>query len=171
VLSHLHELLARYDEVARDVGWAQPCEVFWAILFHDFVYQAGAQDNEARSAEVAQRCLAALGPVLDVTRVVQLIELTARHGSLREIEVDREAALFLDCDMAILGADAEAFSSYDRKVAKEYASLDPEIYEAGRRAFLTRLLGPNPIFLSAYFRARREAAARANLERRLASTV
>jgi predicted metal-dependent HD superfamily phosphohydrolase len=39
-----------------------------------------------------------------IERVRALIMLTARHGRIDGAEVDAEAALFLDCDMAIVGS-------------------------------------------------------------------
>lgn len=57
---------------------------------------------------------------------------------------DRDAALFLDCDMAILGAPADGFDEYDAAIAREYS-----------------------IFLSEHVHGRLDAAARANVARAL----
>ena len=161
--SHIAEVLDWYDRVADDVGWQQPAEVYVAILFHDAIYVAGARDNEARSAAWARE---AELPV-DRARVAQLIELTSQHGS--HDEADRDAALFLDCDMAILGAPPARFADYDAQIAREYAALAPDAFRAGRRAFLTKLAAKPRIFLSDYFHARLDAQARANLAAALSS--
>jgi predicted metal-dependent HD superfamily phosphohydrolase len=105
---------------------------------------------------------------VDVSRIEQLILLTARHGTLAASDVDPEAALFLDCDMAILGAPAEVFDAYDRGIAEEYAGHVPGfLFRLNRRRFLKHLLRSPRIFLSDFFHQRLDAAARANLRRRL----
>lgn len=170
-LAHVREVLRRFEEVARDVGWRRPREVFLAVLFHDAVYVPGRHDNEARSAELAREAAARWlpGEGLDVDLVARLILLTARHGALRAADVDDEEALFLDCDMAILGSEPAAFDAYDRGIAAEYGAVPPELYAIGRRSFFERLLAAEHIFLSPYFRGRLEAKARDNLRRKLAA--
>ncbi len=160
--AHVAEVLRWYDDVADDRLWRDPSAVYLACVFHDAVYDPLAKDNEPRSAELA-RTLAGAGE-----RTVELILLTARHGRLAPGDVDDEAALFLDCDMAILAAAPAAFDAYDAAVALEYRAVPPEVYRAGRRAFLTGLLARPRIFLSDRFHVRLEAAARANLTRALA---
>ena len=105
----------------------------------------------------------ALGSALDPAKVEHLVRLTARHGHLQPSDVTSEEALFLDCDLAILGAPTAEFDRYEADVAREYASLPEEVYVAGRRAFLEQLLQRERRFLSPYFHARRDRAACANL--------
>jgi predicted metal-dependent HD superfamily phosphohydrolase len=167
-LEHVREVLRRLDEVQT---WEHPDEVLLAALFHDAVYVPGAKDNEARSAELARAAAARHFPRADTDRVARLILLTARHGLLTPADVEAEDALFLDCDMAILAADAAEFDAYDRGVAAEYAQVPRELYQAGRRAFLSGLLAKPRIFLSDFFHARLDARARANLRRALATYV
>jgi predicted metal-dependent HD superfamily phosphohydrolase len=170
---HLDEVLDGYHLVAREVGWKQPREILIALLFHDAVYLPGRHDNESESARLARESAARWlsHETLDPARVEALILLTARHGSLRPGDLDAEAALFVDVDMSILGADQARFDAYDRGVASEYAALPREVYRAGRRAFLERLLAAERIFLSDYFHERLDARARANLRRALDSTA
>ncbi|XXT62831.1 hypothetical protein WMF28_16735 [Sorangium sp. So ce590] len=168
-LDHVREVLRRVDEVGRDVGWGRPREVFLAALFHDAVYAPGRRDNEARSAELARDAVARWlpGEGLDEDLIARLILLTARHGSLGPADVGEDEALFLDCDMAILGSDAAAFDAYDQAIAAEYSAVPPELYAAGRRSFFERLLAAEHLFLSPYFRERLEARACDNLRRKL----
>lgn len=160
--AHVAEVLGWFDAVADDVGWRAPREVYVAVVFHDAVYFPGGSNNEARSAAWARE--AAL-PV-DPTRVTELIELTANHGRIDH--ADHDAAHFLDSDMAILGAAPAAFDAYDAGIAAEYRHAPRVPYFAGRRAFLARLAASPRIFLTDYFHARLDAAARANLARAIA---
>ena len=160
--AHIDEVLGWFDRVADEVGWRQPAEVYVAIVFHDAIYVPGARDNEARSAVWARSA----GLAVDGARVAELIELTARHGAIDH--ADGDTALFLDCDMAIVGAAPAAFDAYDAAIAVEYQHVPPDAYRAGRRAFLAGLAASPRIFLSEYFHTRLDAAARANLARAVA---
>src|SRR5687767_4607630 len=111
-LSHVREVLRHYDAVAAGPGWGQPAEVQLAVLYHDAIYEAGRSDNEARSADLAVEHIARWLPDagVDANRIAELIRLTARHGKLTPGDfagdaVPADAMHFLDCDMAILGAD------------------------------------------------------------------
>ena len=172
---HVEALLLWFDEVAAGPGWARPREAWLAMLYHDAVYEAGRRDNEARSAALAaagiRRWLPDAG--IDVARVVELVELTARHGALSPGDAGEgpdgdDARHFLDCDMAILGADPRVFDAYDRAIAEEYRHAVPHwLYRINRRRFLRGLLRRERIFLSDFFHRRLDAAARANLRRTL----
>ncbi|TWG88698.1 putative metal-dependent HD superfamily phosphohydrolase [Luteimonas sp. J16] len=170
---HVREVLRHYDEVAAGPGWSQPWEVRLAVLYHDAVYEPGRTDNEARSAAFARAQIARWLPEagVDVDRVAALIELTARHGQLarRDFEGSPLAAdtcHFLDCDMAILGAEPAVFDAYDQAIAAEYRGHVPGwVFRINRRRFLKGLLARPRIFLSDFFHARFDARARANLRR------
>lgn len=175
--SHVQAVLGQFKQVAAGPGWTQPVEVWLAMLYHDAVYQAGQDDNELRSAGLAREQIARWLPDVDIDadRVVALIVLTARHGQLSQADLDDDpwpddARHFLDCDMAILGATADAFDAYDRGIATEYRGHIPGwLFRRRRRAFLQSLLGRERIFLSDFFHAQLDAPARANLRRVLAA--
>ena len=165
---HVRDVLARADEVAAGPGWRQPDEVRLAILYHDAVYEAGRRDNEARSALLAREHLARWPTGVDAERVAALVELTARHGRLGpdDLAGDADAANFLDCDMAILGAPPPEFDAYDRGIAAEYRGHIPGwLFAMQRRRFLKGLLASPRIFLGDFFHGRLDAAARRNLRR------
>ena len=153
-LEHLHELVAWFDAL----DWNAPRDVARAMLFHDAVYQPTAKDNEDRSAQLALAAGCS-------ERVATWIRLTALHG--QALEVERDAAWFLDADMAILAAEPERFDRYMDEVEAAFAPFVPAfLFRMGRRRFLKKLLD-HPIFLSDRFRSRLEARARANIQRAL----
>jgi|SRR5688500_17593450 len=166
---HVQAVLQHFREVAEvGPGWAQPAEAWLAVLYHDAVYEAGQADNEARSAELARAHVARWLPAagIDADRIAALILLTARHGQLAAGGLDADAALFLDCDMAILGAEPDVFDAYDRGIAAEYRGKVPGwLFRLNRRRFLKGLLARERIFLSDFFHARLDAQARRNLRR------
>lgn len=159
--THIAELLRWFDGVADEPGWQAPADVYTAILFHDAVYVPGAKDNEARSAEWARRAIAEHTLPADAAHVAHLIELTAQHGTLEAATGD--AALFLDADMAILGAPADRYREYARQVRREYATVPAAAYRAGRGAFV-KALGAKPrIYFTDHFRGLLDRQARENL--------
>ncbi|HJR75221.1 MAG TPA: hypothetical protein VJ806_16475 [Luteimonas sp.] len=165
--AHVQEVLKHFSEAGEGVGWDRPIEPYLAVLYHDAIYEAGRKDNETRSAELAVDRIAHWLPGcgVDAARVAHLIDLTARHGQLRADQVDRDATLFLDCDMAILGTEPAVFDAYDRGIAAEYRHVPGWLFKLNRRRFLKALLEKERIFLSDFFHARYDAQARANLRR------
>ena len=177
---HLDALLAAYGERHRaHHGLAHVAHVFaeldgvplsdlaveWATWYHDAVYRPGRRDNEARSAALARDALEALGLAHLAPRVVQLIEATRLH----EAEAgDAAALLFLDADLAVLGAEPLAYARYARGVRLEHRALPRFLYARGRAAFLREMLGRRSIFLTPHFADRYERQARENLESELA---
>jgi len=161
-MAHIAELLRWFDTVDTDVGWQHPADVYTAILFHDAIYVPGAKDNEARSAEWARRS----GLPADLTRVGELIELTAQHGKL--VSAIGDTALFLDSDMAIVASPTPAYLEYAQRIRREYAAVPADAYRAGRRAFLASVAAKPRIFFSDYFHDRLDAQARHNLATELA---
>jgi predicted metal-dependent HD superfamily phosphohydrolase len=168
---HVHDVLAHYRAVDAGPGWHCPNEVWLAMLYHDAAYVPGRSDNEAVSARLAlehiERWWSQEG--IDAQRVSDLILLTARHGGLcvEDVgmgEAGEDARLFLDCDMAILGAAPEVFAAYDRAIAEEYSAVPRWLYRLKRRQFFRKLLASDRIFLSDFFRDRLEAQARHNLQ-------
>ncbi len=171
--AHVQEVLRHYADVVAGPGWAQPREVWLAVQYHDAVYEAGRGDNEARSALLARGHVARWlpGQGIDAGRVAALIELTARHGRHLPDDFGHGAQAddtrhFLDCDMAILGAEPAVFDAYDLAIAREYQGHVPAwLFRINRRRFLKGLLGRERIFLSDFFHRRYDAQARANLRR------
>ncbi len=165
---HVQALLQHYRDVAAGPGWHQPLEVLLAVLYHDAIYEAGRADNEQRSAELAVAGIQRWLPdaAVHVAQVKALIELTARHGSLTADGLDADTALFLDSDMAILGAPDAVFDAYDRGIAEEYQGKVPGfLFRINRRRFLKKVLAQPRIFFSDFFHDRYDAQARANLRR------
>jgi predicted metal-dependent HD superfamily phosphohydrolase len=168
---HVVEVLRHFRNVAeKGPGWQHPQQVFCAILYHDVIYDYGAKDNEERSAALALEELPRWLPDvnLDLEWIARLIRLTAKHGKIEPDHIHTEEALFLDCDMAILGSCPERFEQYEQQIEREYTQVYPKpLYRLGRRKFLKSLQKSPRIYLSEYFHQHFEAPARDNLRRAL----
>jgi len=162
--NHIAEVLRWFDWAAERTGWREPVDVYLAIVFHDAIYDPLASDNEERSAALARDTVGASA------RTQALIALTTHHAALSvaDVEGDSDAAQFLDCDIAILGASPDRFDAYDAAIVVEYHAVSTDVFRAGRGAFLRTLLARPRIFLSDLFHAELDGHARANLSRTLA---
>lgn len=153
---HLRHLIGLLREASvTDVA------VYWASFYHDYVYIAGRQDNEAKSADIAKAQMLQLN--IDsklIDRCCELILLTKTH-QLNETDVD--AAVFLDADMAILAVDSQDYAVYIDNIKKEYASIPEFLFNRGRKKFVEACLNRNRLFNTDWFFNRFETQARKNL--------
>jgi predicted metal-dependent HD superfamily phosphohydrolase len=186
-----NELLAdvrrRYDEPQRHYhGWshivsllthlADLCDrlhdrkaVAYAILYHDAIYDPTRNDNEERSCELVDAALRRPWQSALRDRVRRLILATKTHELAADMNTDEreDAAVFLDMDLSILGAEDSAFDAYDRDIRREYAHVPDAAYRQARAAILARFLAKQDLFLSDWGRAQFDERARSNLRRAL----
>jgi predicted metal-dependent HD superfamily phosphohydrolase len=168
-LDHVVNMAEQFELVRRQVGWREPFPVYHAVLTHDAVYEPGKSDNESRSAELACSWADAYWPEAGWgPRAAFLVQSTAAHHALPTGE-DEDLDHFLDCDLAILGAESATYDAYAAGIRAEYVPVAGDAFDAGRASFLRSLLERPNIFRSDFFRRRLDAAARDNLRRELSA--
>jgi predicted metal-dependent HD superfamily phosphohydrolase len=167
-LRHIEGLLGLADSCAHAIEDHDVVEA--AIWFHDAIYDTRRHDNEARSADLAAARLTGTAAPDRISRIVAMIRATAGHHvpDFADAGAAQDCALFLDMDLAILGATAEEFEDYERAVRREYNWVSDTQWRAGRRAVLADFLARPAIYATAQFRASHEAAARHNLAQAIA---
>jgi predicted metal-dependent HD superfamily phosphohydrolase len=164
-LVHVAHVAEWHRRVAEGPGWKDARASFLAVLAHDAVYDVVQPDNEARSAELCRRWAAEHVPGLDPGPAERMVLATAGHAGPPPAG-DDDLLHFLDCDLAILGAEPAVYDAYAAGVTAEYEAVFPrDLFQAGRARFLTELLGKAHLFHTPYFRARLDEAARANVAR------
>lgn len=156
--THVDACLDLLDDV-RDLA-RRPHEVAIALWYHDAVYATRGSRNEERSASRAVGDLRAGGAPAQVAGRVEAMILATRHAAE---PVDPDARLLVDIDLAILGADAEAFRAFDEAVRVEYRWVPWFLYRKRRADVLESFVARPAIYLTPALRARFEARARANL--------
>jgi len=141
----LLELFAEVEGALYD-----PLAVYCAILLHDAIYEPRRADNEARSAALARQLLGPVLPPETLARAIRMIEATAGHAMPAGLsQADREdMAKFLDMDLSILAATAEAFAAYEAGVRREYRHVPDAAFRAGRAGILQGFLARDVLFLS-----------------------
>jgi predicted metal-dependent HD superfamily phosphohydrolase len=163
-LQHIAALLQLCETYAvqlhdRDV-------VEFSIFYHDIIYNVLRKDNEPRSAAVAVKRLQALQVPAEKTAQVKIyIEATQTHVVTAAVTHISDLQLFLDFDMAVLGADPEEYDAYTQQVRREYRIYPDKLYYPGRRQFLQHCLQKPFIFQTTVFRDKYEARARENMAR------
>lgn len=159
-LEHVAEILGHVDDLLGAGESAQdPPVIELAAWFHDAVYDPAAGDNEARSADLAIELLGGAG--MDVTRVGAVAELvlsTARH-----VPGGPDAAVLIDADLAVLGADRQRYLRYALDIREEYRAVGDEPYRAGRGEVLHQLLDRPLLYHTGTMRRWRQDRARVNL--------
>ncbi|GAA0948093.1 metal-dependent phosphohydrolase [Actinocorallia libanotica] len=160
-LRHLESVLDLVDEFEAEAD--DPDVVRLAAWFHDAVYDPQRDDNEERSAVLAERMLTDTS--LEAGRAAKaaaLVRMTKTHEPH-----DRDGRVLCDADLAVLGADADAYDAYVQAVREEYAFVPEEYFAAGRAAVLEQLLALPSLFHTPAGKARFEEKARANLRAEL----
>lgn len=118
-----------------------------ATLFHDAIYVAGYHTNEEQSAALAAKQLASLNaPQAVIEKVRSMILATRSHSQV----ADRDTALLIDADMAILGAGPALYQHYSAAVRHEHENISPTRYRAGRILFLVGCLMRPGLFQTAW---------------------
>ncbi|MEI9417820.1 HD domain-containing protein [Mesorhizobium sp. Cs1321R2N1] len=166
-LAHIDAMLALAGDYRTLLDDPEAVEA--AIWFHDAIYDSRARDNEARSAALAEQKLAGRIDAGRLGRISAMILATATHQLplFDDVAAIRDASLFLDMDLSILGAAPEAFDAYERAVRREYGWVEEPMWRAGRGAVLKTFLARSHIFHTQEFRQRFEPQARLNIARSL----
>jgi predicted metal-dependent HD superfamily phosphohydrolase len=164
-IGHIAECLAELDTVrslARNPGTIEA-----AIWFHDVVYDGRRQDNEERSAELADQQLERLGCSPAFREEVRRLILLTRHD---RPPADMDGKLMVDIDLASLSRPAEVFDRNSRLIREEYPHVPEADFVRGREQMLGRFLQRPRIYYTDVFHDRDEKQARINLQRVLART-
>lgn len=153
---HIDECLEEFDRVR---GEAQdPIALELAIWFHDVIYNPRANDNEERSAEVAEEWLKETPT--EVTVQVRDLILTTKTHSPGEVA---DATLLIDIDLSIFGKPTERFAEFESGIRSEYAWVPPDVYCSKRAEILAGFLNRERIYRTDSFRDRYESNARRNV--------
>jgi len=161
-LHHVSECLQLLEQVQGLAQSAPSIEL--AIWFHDAVYDPRRSDNELLSAQWAQRELERAGASASLQqRIVSMIMVTCHSGEPQSPDEE----LMSDIDLSILGAGAKRFDEYERQVRQEYQHVPTQQFRPARRRILGEFLEREHLYFTEWFRTRREAQARANLQRSL----
>lgn len=161
---HLLAVLDRLTELRGHA--ADPPAVELAAWFHDAVYRPEREENEERSAALAERALPEAGvPKARTAEVARLVRLTVTHDPS---DGDRNGEVLCDADLAVLAGPPEEYARYASAVREEYAFVPDEHFRPGRVAVLRQLLALPRLYRTPHGSRHWEGLARHNLRTELA---
>jgi predicted metal-dependent HD superfamily phosphohydrolase len=159
-IQHLSECLAIFGRTSQLAS--HPAAVEMALWFHDAIYDVERSDNEELSAQWADAELGAAGVLTETVDLVTSLILATKHACA---PVTLDEQVLVDIDLAILGANEQRFSEYERQIREEYASIPGFLFRRKRRAILQEFLQRPHIYSTPHFREMFEQTARSNLQR------
>ncbi|OWY20707.1 hypothetical protein C7N43_00475 [Sphingobacteriales bacterium UPWRP_1] len=161
--NHLCEIFTLLDEFAHLL--TEPDAANWAVFYHDAVYNPLRKDNEQRSAQLALKVMQNLNLPPQTTTLTQELILATQNHIAPQPNVN--IYLFLDADLAILGAEPEKYDRYARAIRTEYRLVPDILYQPGRKRVLQHLLAKPALYYMPQMQARFEQQARLNMQREL----
>lgn len=163
-LNHIAFLFSQCDKYLSRI--ANPAVTGFAILYHDIVYDTYRPDNEEQSAALAETHLKQLSVNASVIENIKtFIIATKDHKIPESYPLQDDLGLFLDFDIAILGAEPDTYKAYSEKIRQEYLKYPDNIYKEGRRQALEKVLASEKIFLTDDFIELMESTARQNINK------
>ena len=162
-LGHIKFLLALFEQF--EDGIEDKTAVFFSIWFHDAIYDPQSKNNEKQSAKLACEELKKLAlPEYEISKIEKIILATEKHSAEN---IDADGKLFLDFDLAILGAEDEIYDEYKNAIRSEYYFVPGEIYRRERKRILQNFLKRDFIYFTKTMRERFEDKAHRNIEREI----
>ena len=164
-LNHIDRVLTTLDRFSATLE--NPISVILAAWFHDFVYNPRSADNELQSAKSARELLINLvESELLLDRIQILILATQGH---QVDPLDRDRSIFLDADLAILGADPARYQIYSQAIRLEYSWVPDLAYQTGRIKVLQSFLQRDRLYYTDLLFNELESIARTNLSNEIRS--
>ena len=153
---HVLNLVERMGNQAENLTAVQ-----LAAWFHDVIYEIGAGDNEALSAQYAVAKLTHLGLPGNLTAEIgRLIRATVDHHADPD---DIDAQILLDADLSSFGFEGDAYFAGGEAIRREFAHVPDELFYPGRIQVLHHFLGKERLFMTDAMHDAYEEQARHNI--------
>lgn len=161
-LKHLENILSISIEIKDKINnWH--CYLF-TLFYHDIIYDSAQNNNEEKSAELAENRLKQLSVSPDIiTLCKEQILATKSHVQ----STNSDTNYFTDADLSILGQHWETYSTYFKNIRKEYAIYPDSVYNPGRKKVLQYFLSMDRLFKTDFFYDRFEIQAKQNIQKEL----
>lgn len=161
-IEHIEAIINDLTEVKDKINdWDT---TLFAVFYHDIIYKASSNTNEADSAKLAMKKLAEIGyPASKIAHCANMIVATKLH----ELSDDNDTNYLVDADLSILGAAPYEYQKYTEQIREEYAIYPDFMFNSGRKKALQHFLQMENIYKTDYFKNKYETQARANINNEL----
>lgn len=162
-LQHLSSLLAELTYIKGEIkNWNT---VLFSIYYHDIVYNSLKQDNEEKSAAIAEKRMKQISVSIDTIELSKN-QILATKSHIQSSDSDTD--YFTDADLSVLGQNRETYALYCENVRKEYSIYPDFVYNPGRKKVLNHFLSMERIFKTDFFYRKFEIQAKQNLQKEIA---
>lgn len=163
-LQHLGECLDLFSEVSTLSN--SPSELYFAIWFHDAIYDIHSRSNEEDSASLVLSSLEKynIDPSM-LNRIGGLVMMTKNHTEPRTTN----EKLLIDIDLSILGATPDRFCEFELQIRDEYSHIPTTEFIEARKTILEKFNSNNDLYNIDYFKDKFGLAAKRNLDTVLAT--
>ena len=129
-LSHIKDCLRKLKLIneyieTSEIGFLK---IYFAIIFHDIIYDPTKIDNEINSAEYWRNTAAILQFSKEFTDDVKEMILATMHTSSSVKNKPLHYQYLIDIDLSILGAKKNKFEDYCNKIRQEYSFVPDSIF-------------------------------------------
>lgn len=161
-IGHLEAIIADLKEVKANItDWDT---TLFAVFYHDIIYKASSNTNEADSAKLAIQKLSEIGyPAEKIATCANMILATKLH----EVSEDNDTNYLTDADLAILGSNQYDYQKYTEQIREEYSIYPDFMFNNGRKKALQHFLQMGTIYKTEYFANKHEVQARMNIKNEL----
>jgi len=163
-IEHIYSMLICYGEYRYEIEDESVIKL--AILFHDWIYDPRAQDNELESVKCFQEFANEINlPQSTRLRVSEYIERTITHTlPIKDRKVDSDLRFFLDFDLEVLSRNSTDYAVYADQIRQEYSYFADSDYCIRRIKVLKTFLDRECLYFSDAFHKMYEETARGNLK-------
>ncbi len=161
-LKHI-EIMLKYADNYKDTNINYE-RLFFAICYHDVIYNPYKHDNEEQSADFAKIHLELVGIESSLILKISKMILRTKEHALFDTQDDSETCLLLDFDLAILGSDEANYAAYSKQIRQEYKFVPLFVYKKKRINVLNNFLNQPQIYRTDYFIHNFEDKARRNIQ-------
>ncbi len=157
-ITHIEDLLLQTQTFEKQL--INSDIVYFAVLFHDIVYDVAKSNNEELSAVFAQKAMRKMK--IDtgiIQKTYDYILATKKHQPFPQ---DADLQFLLDIDLSILASEPARYQEYTQQIRKEYSIYPDFLYKNGRKKAMLSFLEREQIFY--FYDQHFEQRARANIE-------
>ncbi len=147
-IQHIEDMLYYMEETRKDtefkLDYKQDLRVYFAILYHDIVYDPTRDDNEKLSVRRMKKDLKPIMGHYEIDDIGQMILVTKDHKICWEYPDWWKR--FLDLDLMVLAAPEKTYKEYANDIRMEYKFIPYSTYAEKRIAVLEGFIGREIIY-------------------------
>lgn len=132
-LDHIAELTQRIEECSDKIK--DKFTLLFTAFYHDIVYIPGSNVNEKESSMIAVEGMKELQVPIEIANDTKKLILHTKSHAHVDASVTPDMLLFLDMDLAIIGAEPDRYEQYRVSVRKEFNATPDFLFRKEEAVF------------------------------------